>query len=172
MLRHLVCYVTCLSAALLGGCQGYDLIFNEQVVYSPKPLFSDFEVPDKALRTCLGQAIVDNRVTAADMLAGLNCSSAGIADLQGLSVFTGLSTLHLSSNQIRNLVELGSLTNLEELNLSDNLVIDATPLTVLPGLRKLDLRNNNALQCPHTEQLRQVSLLLLPKHCKQPASPH
>lgn len=171
MLRHLVFYVTCLSAALLGGCQGYDLKFNEQLVYSPTPVFSDFEVPDAALKTCIGQAIMDNQVKTADMLTTLNCSSAGIADLQGISVFTALSTLNLSSNEIRNLVELGRLTNLQELNLSDNRVIDVTPLTVLPELRLLDVRKNDSLQCPRADQLQQVSSLLLPAYCKRPLQP-
>ena len=154
-----------LALLMLGACENYDFKVNDRVVYSPHPLFTDFDVPDPALRACLEQAIVDNVVTAAPRLDSLNCSHAGIADLSGLSTFTGLTTLKLSSNDILNLVELEKLTSLQVLLLDDNQVVDPVPLYQLPALRELDLTGNQKLQCPGSNSFLRVENLQLPTHC-------
>ncbi len=151
---------------LLTACGSYDFKVNERVVYAPAPPFSDYDVPDPALRACLEQAITDNVITAASQLASLNCSHAGISDLEGLSVFTGLTRLKLSSNTIRNLGPLGKLTLLEALYLDDNKVVDPVPLYQLAALEVLDLSENPALQCPQNNGFAMVESVLLPKHCR------
>ena len=151
---------------LLAGCENYDFKVNERVVYSPQPLFTDFEVPDEALRACLEQAIADGVVTAAARLTALNCSHAGIEDLTGLSTFTGLTSLKLSSNQVRNLVELGALSSLVDLYLDDNRVIDPVPLYQLPALQVVDLSGNPELQCPGGAGLLRLESVTLPRHCR------
>lgn len=156
-----------LFLVLLCGCQNYDFTVNEKVVYSPRPLFSDYEVSDTALGACLEQAIMDGKVTAARELAVLNCAHAGISDLQGLATFTGITHLKLSANQIRNLHDLRALTALQELYLDDNEIVDPVPLYDLPGLRLLDLTGNGALQCPAQGALVTVESLALPEHCRQ-----
>ena len=150
----------------LAACENYDFKVNERVVYSPQPLFADFEVPDQALRACLEQAIADGVVTAAPRLTTLNCSHAGIADLTGLSTFTGLISLKLSSNNVRNLVELGSLTSLVDLYLDDNQVVDPVPLYQLPALQLLDLSGNPNLQCPSAAGFLRLERVKLPRHCR------
>lgn len=166
MLRRL-CYVLIVPALLLvGACQGYDVTLNEKVVYSPKPLFRDYTTPDPGLRTCLEQAINDGVITNAQQLTRLDCSFAGIEDLEGLAVFTSLTELRLSANKVRNLVEVGKLADLEALYLDDNQVIDPVPLDQLLALRHLDLSGNPALQCPRPGTLAQVTTLVLPKHCR------
>jgi Leucine-rich repeat (LRR) protein len=152
---------------LLAGCENYDFKVNERVVYSPKPLFTDFEVPDEALRACLEQAIADGIVTAAASLTSLNCSHAGISDLTGLSTFTGLTSLKLSSNKVRNLVELGALTSLVDLYLDDNRIVDPVPLYQLPALQVLDLSGNPELQCPASAGFLRLESVTLPGHCRQ-----
>jgi Leucine-rich repeat (LRR) protein len=151
---------------LLGACESYDFKVNDKVVYSPAPLFSDYEIPDQALRDCLQQAIADKVVTGPSQLDTLNCSHAGISDLSGLATFTGLTSLKLSSNNIRNLVELGTLSGLQELILDNNQIIDPVPLYQLPALQVLDLSGNPALQCPQHNGLLRVTTLSLPAHCK------
>jgi Leucine-rich repeat (LRR) protein len=150
---------------LLSACQGYDYTINEKVVYSPNPLFSDFDLPDDALRTCVEQAINDQRVSAPAQLTTLNCSHAGIASLEGLAVFNGLVSLKLSDNDIRNLVELGRLKELRSLYLQNNDIVDPVPLAGLPYLSTLDLSGNAALQCPRAGTFERVATLALPKHC-------
>ena len=159
--------LACLALLSLAACGNYDFTVNEKVVYTPRPLFADFEVPDDALRACLEQAITDGRVTAARELSTLNCSHAGIASLEGLGVFTGISRLKLSSNRIRNLGELARLTVLEELFLDDNQVVDPVPLYELPALYRLDLSGNPGLRCPAGGALLRVEQLELPAHCRE-----
>ena len=154
------------AVMLLIACENYDIKVNERVVYSPQPLFTDFEAPDPALRACLEQAIEDGVVTAAPRLTTLNCSHAGISDLTGLSTFTGLTSLKLSSNRVRNLVELGSLTSLVDLYLDDNLVVDTVPLYELPALQVLDLSGNPDLQCPGKAAFLRLEAVTLPRHCR------
>ena len=166
MPRRLITILAGLHILLLTACENYDFKVNERVVYSPKPLFSDFEVADQALRTCLEQAIADNVVTAASGLTSLNCSHAGIEDLTGLSTFTGLANLKLSSNRIRNLVEIASLTSLVDLYLDDNRIVDPVPLYQLPALQVLDLSGNPAMQCPSAAGFLRLETVQLPGHCR------
>ena len=163
-MRHRL--LTCLALLLLAGCENYDFKVNEKVVYSPAPLFSDFEVTDEALRGCVEQAIADGNVRSASQLSALNCSHAGIEDLGGLATFTGLVTLKLSSNNVRNLVELGAITQLQELYLDDNRVVDPVPLYELPALRYLDLSGNPEMQCPAEAAFLRVETVTLPEHCR------
>ena len=155
----------CLLVVVLAGCDMYDIKVNERVVFSPRPIFTDFETGDTALRACLEQAIADGNVTAAAELTTLNCSHAGIADLAGIATFTGLRQLKLSANQIRNLVEVARLTQLQILYLDDNQVVDPVPLYDLPALHTLDLSDNPDLQCPAPGALVKLEDLILPKHC-------
>jgi Leucine-rich repeat (LRR) protein len=166
MLRQLLPGITCVLFITLSACESYDFKVNDKVVYSPPPLFNDFDAPDAALRTCLEQAIIDDTVSAADQLSSLNCSHAGIKDLDGLSTFSAMKTLRLSSNQIRNLVEVGAISTLEELYLDNNLVIDPVPLYQLQALHFVDLSGNPKLQCPSREGLARVETVILPAHCR------
>ncbi|MAT93837.1 MAG: hypothetical protein CME59_14695 [Halioglobus sp.] len=162
-------FFLCLSL-LLAACQGYDIKVNDRVVYSPPPLFTGFDIADPALRACVEQAIVDQSVTAPAELVDLNCAHAGITDLGGLSVFTGLRRLRMSANGIRNLVELNRLDELRELYLDDNRIVDPVPLYGLSALDHLDLSGNPDLQCPRDAALAGVKTLQLPNHCPAPGA--
>jgi len=155
----------CLLVALVSACQGYDFRVNDRVVYSPDPLFSNFELADPALLACVKQAVIDASVTAPGDLTVLNCSHAGIERLEGLAIFTGLTHLRLSANRVRNLVELEKLIALRELHLDDNAVVDPVPLSLLPNLDILDLSGNPALQCPGSGMFEQSEKVVLPHHC-------
>ena len=83
MLHHLSSGLACMLPALLvllSACESYDFKVNDKVVYSPQPLFSDFEVPDEGLRGCLEQAIADGGISAGTQLSILNCNHAGIEE--------------------------------------------------------------------------------------------
>ena len=162
------CLNSCLAflvLILISACESYDFRVNEKLVYSPKPLFSDFVVPDTALAACLEQAIKDGKITSASELALLNCSHAGVNQLTGLEAFTGLSQLKLSANSIADISPLASLTSLEILLLDNNQVIDATPLIELPALQVLNMAENSALLCPAAASFITVKNLSLPAHC-------
>lgn len=159
--------IPCLLTALITACSDFDFKVNERVVYSPKPLFSEFEIADEALRTCLEQAIADNTVTAAAQLQQLGCSNAGIENLDGLATFTGLTQLILSSNSISNLTEISALSALQILDLDNNNIVDPVPLFELPGLQHLNLAGNPKLQCPSGSALAIVEKVRLPDHCQR-----
>ena len=159
--------LACLSLALLGACESYDLTVNERVVYAPPGLFRDFAVTDPALRDCVTQAISDQGVTRAEELTVLNCSHAGIDRLEGLGIFVGITQLKLSSNRVRNLLELQPMQRLEILQLDDNRVVDPVPLYRLGALRSLDLSSNPALQCPDPGSLATLEQIALPDHCPE-----
>lgn len=162
------CLNSCLAFLLLisiSACESYDFRVNDNLVYSPKPLFTDFAVPDTALFACLEQAIKDGKVSSASELALLNCSHAGVKRLTGLEAFTGLSQLKLSANTISDISPLAALTSLEILLLDNNQVIDTTPLIELPALQVLNMAENEALLCPAAASFITVKNLSLPAHC-------
>ena len=159
-----VCLFAVLSVA--AGCENFDFKVNDSVVFTPRELFDDFEVADQALHDCIAQTIADQAISAASQLTDLNCSNAGIADLDGLAQFSGLLKLRLSSNAVRNLVEVASLTSLQELYLDNNRVVDPVPLYKLAALRFVDLSGNADLQCPSSGGLVRVSTVTLPRHCR------
>lgn len=161
--------VFCLSGAfcaLLAGCSGYDLTVNDAVVYTPRPLFRDYELADAALAACVEQHIIDARITRSDQLEQLNCSAAGISDLDGLAAFGNLRQLKLSDNAIRNLSAIGSLAQLRGLYLDGNALLDIGIVRGFPLLQALDVSDNPALICPAPGQYPWLDGLTLPDHCR------
>lgn len=165
MLRHLIKCLVGSTLIFLCACQDYDYKVNDKVVYTPKQPFRNFTTPDPGLTTCLEQAIIDGKVTTVQQLTTLDCSFAGIENLEGLATFTNLKALRLSSNKVRNLVELNKIITLETVYLDNNQIIDPVPLYQLPALRYLDLSGNTAMQCPKPGSLTQVTTLIMPEHC-------
>jgi hypothetical protein len=151
---------------LFTGCESYDITVNDKLVYSPAPLFSDFSVADSALQQCLEQAVIDGKITSAGQLKLLNCSHAGVADLSGLEIFTGISRLKLSSNNIQNIAPVAALTIVELLLLDNNQIVDSTALLGLSALVELDLSANTNLLCPSSSSLINLEKLTLPEHCQ------
>ena len=150
------------------GCSNYQFSVNEQVWYSPEPLFTAYQAPDKGLSECLQQTISDGGITAAAKLAALNCSHAGVASLEGLETFTGLEVLRLSNNAIRKLGPLASLAGLERLHLNGNKVKSLLPLRGINTLSYLNVANNPALVCAELVYFRALPELelVVPKHCR------
>ncbi len=159
------CLTWILTCGLLAACGSYDFTVNDRVVYTPRPLFRDYTIPDPALKGCVDRAIADNNVTHASQLATLNCAGSEVERVEGLGVFTGLELLVLSGNRIRDVTALGSLTVLVELHLEDNDVVDPVPLYQLPALNVIDLSGNPRLQCPASGAFLRVPIVTLPDHC-------
>ncbi len=153
----------------VSGCADYKFTVNDRVVYTPAPLFSDYEIPDEALRECVVVHIQEARITAADQLDTLNCSHAGVTDLSGLQVFKQLTRLKLSNNRIEAVNALVDMTALLALYLDDNAVKTVAELRDLLELRLLDLADNPALRCADLEAFRGRKALELvePAHCQQ-----
>lgn len=146
-MKKTVLSLAMLSAILLVGCENYTYTLNEQPVFTPPSLFTDYQVSDRGLANCLNQAIQDQKAIKAQDLTLLNCSSAGIANLQGLELFTGLTHVNLGDNNLR----------------------EIQPLLYLPQLDTVVLTGNNQLRCEDAKLLaKQVSgEIRLPDHCSQ-----
>jgi Leucine-rich repeat (LRR) protein len=160
--------ITALALVLaLGSCADYTFTVNERVVYTPAPLFSDYEISDAALAECVEQHIADLAATAADSLEVLNCSHAGVADLAGIQVFAQLRQLKLSNNSINELQPLADMAALQELYLDGNALESIVPIRDLPELEFLDLGENPELRCEELDALREHTGLALrpPAHC-------
>ncbi|MFT4825643.1 MAG: Leucine-rich repeat (LRR) protein [Halioglobus sp.] len=149
----------------LAACGSYDFTINEKLVYTPKPLFSDYTATDTALQSCLEQAVAEAKATRAADLEILNCAHAGITDLEGLEVFSGISRLKLSSNALTSIAPLAALSNLEVLHLDNNQIVDLRPLLELQVLRELNLSDNSDLLCSSAAGLIAIETVTLPKHC-------
>jgi len=150
----------------LSACQHYDVSVNERVVYSPRPLLTDFRIPDPALRNCVEQTINDNRISSLGQLQELACSGANIKSLEGLGQFSSLTRVDLAGNAIADIGELRVLLELRAVLLDDNRIEDASPLYRLPELSIVSLEANNGLRCPGPEQLQSLQQLTLPRHCR------
>ena len=140
----------CLLTALLtmvAGCADYEFRVNEKVVYTPVPLFANYDVQDEGLAGCIAQTIEDEKITRAEELRVLRCTHAGIVSLVGLEVFGALQVLQLQHNDIGSVQGLRQLLDLEQLDLRDNRVRSAAGLETLSGLYQLDLRDNPELDC-------------------------
>ena len=158
-------YFTCAGLLLLSGCSQYDIAINDRMIYeAPKVLNADFIV-DQALRECVQQQLIDAEIANAAGLTQLNCSSAGIEQLDGLEQFSNLEKLKLSGNRIRNLLSIAPLSSLQSLWLDNNLVVDAVPLTKIPNLEQLDLQGNSTLQCSGLSRFNQAVSVTAPDHC-------
>ena len=162
-IRMLATLLTCLYA----GCADYRYTVNERVVYTPAPLFRDYNLPDPGLRNCVHQHIVDAGVTRAAQLTELNCSHAGIEDLSGIEVFAGLAQLGLSNNRLEELASLAEMDSLRELRLDGNRLRGLRALHGLVRLTLLDVRGNPDLPCTELGVFRSRGTveLLAPSRC-------
>jgi Leucine-rich repeat (LRR) protein len=156
-----------LLTVLLSACTDYRFTVNEKVLYIPEQPFNADSIADESLRDCVQQTIRDQGITAASQLEELNCSHAGITDLVGLEVFSGLIRLKLSSNNIDRLTPLFELARLSELQIDGNQLVSLGAIYQLPSLSYLNVAGNDALACQELENLAQRAAIKIdaPEHC-------
>jgi len=159
--------IVCLLA--LGACADYSFHINEQPIYTPPSLFTDYRLADQALHQCVEQTIQDHKVTAPEQLNRLNCSSAGIESLAGLERFRDIRELNLASNRLTDVEPLTRLARLEVLILRENHLQSAAPLLNLVRLTQIDLSDNPDLLCADAQQLAAhvQGSIQLPQHCRE-----
>ncbi len=130
--------------ATLFGCERYAVTLNQQPIYTPPPLYSDFSVPDQALADCLKQTIADQKIARVEQLTSLTCRYTGLSSLAGIDHFTALQELDVSHNQLQ----------------------EAQILARLMRLRTLKINDNPDLQCETLAPLTQKDLQITPPaHC-------
>lgn len=153
---------------LLSACSDYSLTVNEQVVYTPPRIFTDFRLKDLELQRCVDQSIGEDGITAAKQLERLQCPGKAIVSVEGLELFSELKVLGLEHNALTDITSLGQLTKLEQLNLADNALVDVSVLQILNKLHYLNLSENSALDCSGLSgiALPKEGKLLRPNHCQ------
>lgn len=159
------------TTTLLVACKNYSVSVNENVVYTPAPLFKNFKIADTHLRNCVEQTIIDGHITKVEELKQLNCSHAGIDSLAGLEVFSAIEQLNLSENNLVKISELNKLARLRVLMLRKNHLTSAEPLLHLLHLQELDISENRNLACVDVNQLlanfqKGTLKVNLPEQCK------
>jgi Leucine-rich repeat (LRR) protein len=123
-----------LTFLFLIGCERYQVTINERQIYAPEQLFTDYQIPDPGLNSCIKQAILDRSIKRAEGLRSINCSYAGISNLDGLKRFTGLTTINLANNNLTDIKTLMFFGQLSRLDLSGN---ESVPCTDIEALREL-----------------------------------
>lgn len=156
---------------LIAGCKTYSVSLNNNIVYTPAPLFKDYIIDDAHLRSCVEQTITDEKITKADELKQLNCSHAGIKSLAGLEKFHQIEQLNLAENTVESIAPLSNFGQLRVLILRKNNLTSAEPLLHMLALRELDVSDNAKLNCGDLKQVaanfHQGDLkLVLPEQCK------
>lgn len=156
--------LTTLCVGLLISCQNHEFTVNNQVVYTPPSLFSDYRIDDPALTECVRKNIEEQRLRKAEDLTRLLCSAGAIRELSGLEVFSELEQLGLGNNHIVDIHTLATLTHLHHLNLQDNEIVDAAVLSELPALQSVNLSGNQSLDCSSVKLASRDTTL--PQHCR------
>ncbi len=151
------------------GCKNYSISVNDNTVYTPAPLFTNYQLADAKLKDCVEQTIADSNITKVEDLKRLNCSNAGISSLDGLDKFFALTELNLANNRLTNISSLAKLGRLEVLTLKNNQIKDPVPLLSLLHIQSLDV-SQNPMSCKDLYQLHsnlkdQKPDLTLPKQC-------
>lgn len=157
--------------AALASCKNYSVSVNNNMVYTPPPLFKNFTIADSHLRDCVQQTIIDNHITKAEDLKQLNCSNAGIASLAGLETFHAITHLNLAENNLTAVAQLSTFDQLRVLILRKNNLTSTEPLLHLLQLRELDIASNDKLNCGDLAQLlanfhKGELTAVLPEQCK------
>lgn len=159
-----------IAIAMLIGCKDFAISVNQNEIYTPPSIFTDYDISDPQLDACVEQTIADGRITKPEELIQLNCSNAGINSLVGLDKFYALEALNLADNKLANIDTLKNLARLKVLILSNNHIRNAAPLLNLLHLETLNIDNNHALSCGDLLQLannldHKVDMQL-PSQCK------
>lgn len=153
--------------SFISGCRSYQVSLNEMTVYQPPAVVQQINANDPALAQCLEQWIIDKAITQAKQLSAINCSNAGISQLEGVNQFSGLVEINLADNQLQTAAGLQGLSQLQRLNLSGNDLKQLQTLFTLVRLQWLDLTGNSRLNCQEVSQLAAASQaeVIAPQHC-------
>lgn len=141
------------AIGFMTSCKNYSVSLNDRTIYTPAGVFKDYVIADTALANCVTQTIYDQHITKAEDLTQLNCSEAGISNLDGLDKFFALEELNLASNKINNIEALNKLGRLEILLLQNNKITRVQALLNLLHLQQLNLADNPITDCKNLQQL-------------------
>lgn len=150
---------------ILAGCSRYSVSLNDNVVYEPPSLFSEFLVQDPALSSCIKSTIAENNIHSAEQLHRLVCPAGSIATLDGIELFDQIEYLGLAGNRLISLAPIAALTQLKQVDLSDNKVEDFSLLLSLKELSFLNAKGNVEAQCESLQVSHKTQVVQPPQHC-------
>ena len=152
---------------LFSGCSRYSVSINDNTLYSPPGIFTDFSLPDKNLQDCVDDTIADEHLTKPEQLVRLFCTNRAIYSLEGLEIFDGIQYLGLKDNRLESIAELVLLPGLEQIDLAGNPIVDAAPLLQLEKLNYVDFTDNQALDCSSLQRFVAKGVeIKRPDHCQ------
>ncbi len=154
-----------LVIAVVSGCSRYVVSINENVVYTPPKLFSEYSIADESLKSCIQSTISESNISSADQLTKLICPPGNISNLIGIEQFPAIEYLGLSDNTIRDVGPLVALKDLKQIDISENMVVDFSVFESLDYLSLMDAKGNAEADCS-TLLLTNDASIRLPKHCK------
>ncbi|KNY25162.1 stalk domain-containing protein [Pseudobacteroides cellulosolvens] len=118
--------------------------------------FSDAKL-EAAIRSALKKTTGSITTTDAKKIKTLNLENKGIANIEGLQYFRGLTELNLMKNNIKDIKRLGCLTELKTLKLSLNRISDIYPLENLTKLWMLWLMENQVKDIGPLKELKDIA---------------
>ena len=156
-----------LATTTLCGCNRYDVKLNENIIYSPNTLFTNYALSDNNLSDCVQKTIIEDKIKSKTQLVRLFCPDNKIERLDGLELFSNLRQIDISGNLIRDISVLGNFKKLTHLNLKNNSLISIKPISRVNSLIYLDLSENPRLNCQEIEGLTLTENveISLPQHC-------
>ena len=136
MPRHhpLLSLLSIVCVIFVAGFERYAVTLNERPIYTPKVIYSGYNIADPALASCVKQALIEGNITQPEQLEILNCSFAGVRDLSGIERFSQLKTMNLSNNQLIDIKALLFLGELRQVNLAENPAINCMDIDTLEEL--------------------------------------
>ena len=119
---------------IISACSNYSIDINQNEVYRPPTLYTNYELADENLHNCVRQTIRDNGLNSPQQLLELRCTYAGIKSLEGLAQFSRIERLSLKGNQLESINELLQFTRLTYLDISENNVHECQTISQLREL--------------------------------------
>ena len=148
----------------VSGCSDYSITVNDNLLYTPPSIFTDFKLPDRSLQQCIDDTINDEYLTSAEQLSRLYCTKRNISSLDQMEIFPNLKQVGLADNNLTDISPLAQLHHLEQINLKGNNIKDATPLKKISTLQFVDLSDNPNLNCGSVPADQRIKIIL-PEHC-------
>lgn len=124
-------------------------------------ILSEDNFPDAQLRSFLSDTFGALTAAEAAVVESLDCSNRGIADLTGLSYFTGLTRLYVQHNEVSDLSELEALADLEVIYAWSNQLTNIDVIASLDHLRVVLICCNQISSLPFLGHLTQLESLVI-----------
>ena len=140
---------------LITSCSRYQVVLNNNVLYTPTSQPSPSLLSDPNLQGCLNQQVAIAGSDDPDSIKLLACPASGVDSLDGIRELANLEQLELSDNNISDLSPLLELRNLRVLSLRNNRITNINTLMSLPILRFVALQGNDSISCRQLDNLEE-----------------